>query len=38
MGSSRPILGCAAVNTDYYPGCSAKGKTIAKISGDGLFI
>jgi hypothetical protein len=29
MGSSRPILGCAAVNTELVPGCSSKGKTIA---------
>lgn len=38
MGSSRPILGCAAVKTESVPGCSAKGKTIAKRIGDGLLI
>jgi hypothetical protein len=30
MGSSRPVTGCAAVSTDNCPGCSVKGKTIAK--------
>jgi Ca2+-transporting ATPase len=30
MGSSRPKLGCSVVNTEFVPGCSAKGKTIAK--------
>jgi hypothetical protein len=31
MGSSRPLLGCAVVNTEPVPGCSAKGKTIANF-------
>jgi hypothetical protein len=30
MGSSRPATGCTVVNTDKCPGCSVKGKTIAK--------
>lgn len=30
MGSSRPNLGCAVVMTEFVPGCSGKGKTIAK--------
>jgi hypothetical protein len=29
-------MGCTVVNTEEIPGCSVKGKTIAK-PGDGLF-
>lgn len=37
MGSSRPLAGCAIVKTDFYPGCTKKGKTIVTTMAVVLF-